>query len=89
MRFLEGKISDRIQLRPPRPPSDWSSVPSRTHGVIHVLTAHAVSHEGLANNHEICKPRIGHGLEPKIFWVPLCGTGIAEEELSFFCRSRA
>jgi len=48
-----------------------------------------VSHEGLANNHGICKPRIGHGLEPKIFWVPLCGKGVAEEELSFFCRSRA
>ena len=34
------------------------------------LTAHAVSPQGLANNHEICNLRIGHGLEPKIFWVP-------------------
>lgn len=36
------------------------SVASRTD-----LTAHAVSHEGLANNHKSCKnKRIGHGLEP-------------------------
>ena len=31
---------------------DWSSVPPRADKVINVLTAHAVSREGLANNHE-------------------------------------
>jgi hypothetical protein len=39
------------------------------------LTAHAVSHEGLANNHGICNPQIGHGLEPKIFWSVDNGRG--------------
>jgi hypothetical protein len=52
--------------------------------VINVLTAHAVSHEGLANNHELCNPPIGHGLEPKIFWVLVDGTGVAEERISRF-----
>ena len=48
------------------------------------LTAHAVSHEGLTNNHEFCNLSFGHGLEPKIFWVPFNGTGIAEERRSRF-----
>lgn len=43
--------------------------------VTDILTAHAVSHEGLANNHEICNPRFGHGVEPKIFWVRESGQG--------------
>ena len=49
--------------------------PTQPHKVINVLTAHAVSPQGLANNHEICNLRIGHGLEPKIFWVRKSGQG--------------
>jgi hypothetical protein len=45
--------------------------------VINAFTAHAVSPRGLANNHEFCKElRIGHGLEPKIFWVRKSGQGL-------------
>ena len=49
--------------------------PTQPHKVINVLTAHAVSPQGLANNHEICNLRIGHGLEPKILWVRKSGHG--------------
>jgi len=36
----------------------------------------------LANNHEICNLRIGHGLEPKIFWVRKSGQG-SQRKTSF------
>jgi len=51
MRIWAGTVNHRWGWsRTTRP--DWSSVPPRTDTVINVLTAHAVSHEGLANNHE-------------------------------------
>ncbi len=34
--------------------------------------------EGLVYNHETCKESFGHRVEPKVFWVPLCETGVQE-----------
>ncbi len=63
---------------------DWSTAPPRFYKVINVLTGHAVSPKRLANNHESCKDlRIGHGLEPKIFWSVLNGRGYRGEALVF------
>jgi len=56
------------------------SVPAQFDKVINVLTAHAVSPEGLVNNREICDPQFGHGLEPKIFWIRRSGKGLQREK---------